>query len=100
MTFLEQSSRATSPELSANKLSAAGWSWGYRSAVNARWLARKARPSAAFALFVRRFRRERGDDFLEARIAAERVPEGHQCQLPVAGDVGRTGKRNGLIPLR
>jgi hypothetical protein len=29
-------------------------------------------------LFGRFFRRERGDDFFEARIAAERVPEGEQ----------------------
>ena len=28
--------------------------------------------------FALLFRRERGDDFLEARIAAERVPEGEQ----------------------
>jgi len=30
------------------------------------------------------FRSEGGDDFLEARIAAERVPEGQQFQLAIA----------------
>jgi len=35
----------------------------------------KRRPRAQLiALLVRRFRRERGDDFLETRVAAERVP--------------------------
>jgi len=37
-----------------------------------------ARLRDCFGLFVRRFRRERCDDFLEARIAAERIPEGQR----------------------
>jgi hypothetical protein len=34
------------------------------------------------------FRRERGDDFFEARIAAERVPEGEQLKHTVARSYG------------
>jgi hypothetical protein len=41
------------------------------------------------ALFVRRFRRERGDDSFEARIAAERVPVRQQFEL--------AGKENGVV---
>jgi len=35
------------------------------------------------------FRREGGDDLLEARIAAQRVPEGQHLEHAVAGDKGR-----------
>jgi hypothetical protein len=34
------------------------------------------------------FGRERGDDFLEARIAAERVPPGREFELAVAEGAG------------
>ena len=43
-----------------------------------------------FALF---FRREGGDDLLEARIAAKRVPEGRQLKRTVARDCGCTVRR-------
>jgi hypothetical protein len=39
---------------------------------------RPARLPLRAALIVRLFRRERGDDLFEARIAAERVPEREQ----------------------
>jgi hypothetical protein len=39
-------------------------------------------------LFVRRFRREGGDDFLEARVPAQRLPVRVQTQLAIA-DPGR-----------
>ncbi len=34
-------------------------------------------------LLVRRFRRERGDDFLEARVAAQRVPLRIETELAI-----------------
>jgi hypothetical protein len=45
------------------------------------WIEPKQRRSERRKLsekFALLFRRKRGDDFLEARIAAERVPEGEQ----------------------
>ena len=36
-------------------------------------------------LFVRLFRRERGDDFFEARIAAQRIPRWIEAKFAVAG---------------
>jgi hypothetical protein len=47
------------------------------------------RVSSTFRISLRRrsgvFSRERGDDLLEARIAAERVPKGEQLKHGVAG---------------
>src|SRR4030095_3292360 len=42
------------------------------------------------------FRRERGDDLLKARIAAERVPKWHQFQLAI-GEVARAADSYGKL---
>src|SRR4030095_9328989 len=42
------------------------------------------------------FRRERGDDLLKARIAAERVPKWHQFQLAI-GEVARAADGYGKL---
>src|SRR5436309_6455044 len=45
--------------------------------------ARRRSFSGSHQLLVRRFRRERGDDFLETRVAAKRVPLGIETELAV-----------------
>src|SRR5437016_12820969 len=43
--------------------------------------------------------RKRSDDFFEARIATERVPEGHELEYSVAGDGACAGQANGRAQL-
>src|SRR5262249_24525837 len=46
---------------------------------------RRISPNPRRRLLARFLRRERGDDLLEARIAAERVPQGERLEHAVAG---------------